>query len=143
MSQVDTFCPICESQKVEEITAPLCVIVFEGKEYPVTRLGMLCCECNFGWRTGLQAKLNGEGYWRVANSIEGYFDRSHVLTIREMYELTDGEAGDVFGISAAQYARYEEGVDEVPRELGVIMQRALDDPDFVVDRLIAAKKSRL
>jgi DNA-binding transcriptional regulator YiaG len=130
-------CPACSTLTVDKSLQRS--ITSRGVKYPFTWWHTVCPNCSLDVIPSDLSQINRNAYDQVCLTIPDFINPSLILTIREIYDFTQSEAGEYFGVSLVVWQAFELGNLEPEPTLVATMKAALASCDAMIDIILASR----
>jgi hypothetical protein len=132
-------CPVCAEGHLTVHDDLEYRFTFDGVEHVVGKLLHLVCDrCHTSMCNMSQLSSNSKKVREYEATVEGYISPSRILSIREIYELPQSEANDLFAGGAKEgevmaYAKWECGQAAPTRAQAEVMLKAFHDKSYMAE----------
>lgn len=121
-------CPVCSSDSLIELNNHVYEFKHGRKTHTVSGLShSLCQECGVSMFFPEQMDINNALVKDFQKNLKDYISPEQVLELREIYNITQGQANIIFGGGPTAFSKYERGVSSPSAGAARNMLSALND----------------
>lgn len=138
-------CPLCGEKSYQHRIKS---VTFHYKSQPITvnQPGYWCSSCHDGVIGGEDRKATQKELQTHRAKIDGLLPPDEIKKIREQLNLTQQQAGEIFGGGVNAFSRYERGETPAPKALNQILVLLNSHPELLeelTNRSVAGKSAKI
>lgn len=123
-------CPLCGEKSYQHRVKSM-TLHYKSQPITVKQPGYWCSSCNDGVIGGEDRKATQKELQTQRAKIDGLLPPDEIKKIREQLNLTQQQAGELFGGGVNAFSRYERGETPVPRALSQIFTLLHAHPELL------------
>ena len=131
-----SLCPNCGGTLSEETRRVQ--FTYKNRVLELDQSGQYCQSCGEGFLSPSESRSNDNAFRAFRNEVDGLLTPEEIKAIRKRLDLSQAEAGRIFGGGPMAFSKYERGEIAHSRSLDIVL-RLLDSGKISLDTVKAVE----